>query len=237
MLFCTRGRLLLLVTISSFCLLPSVAKAVGVTSGYNLLADGPVISVPSATLPGTGYQVDLDLTFDPAAGPMTKNFDTPRYVTGQPVSLIGSQPLPFLVTENFNLVGGRALVSDWHEQIVTPGWVWVTPGQSVPGFPNLFPEGQSLITRNAQSWPSTPIGGSSDPARIDVQFAPIPSGNILDVHKALMWVGVTGANDIWGDGPNETTITVLEYPTPEPSSIVLAGLGLVSLFVARRRGR
>jgi hypothetical protein len=214
---------------------PRAAHAISVTSGPNLSADGPIIDIPSITFPGNAYQVDIDLTFDPVAGPMTKHFGTPRYENGQPVPLIGSQPLPFVINENFTLTGTRQLVSDWHERIITPGWVWVTPGQTLPGFPNLFPEGQSLITRNGTPYPFTPSGPpSGDPTRIDVIFNPIPSGNILDVHKALLWVGATGPNDIWGDSPDETVITIIEFPTPEPSSMALAAIAAMGLVSGRR---
>ena len=46
--------------------------------------------------------------------------------------------------------------------------------------------------------------------------------------QGVLWVG-TDTQRIWGDDPTETGIVVLEYPTPEPSSMVLAAFGLVGL--------
>lgn len=205
-----------------------------ITSGFDLSVDGPVFEVPFSL--NDHYRVDVPLIFDPKGGPMTKNFATPRFETGAPIQIDALQPFPFVVNENFPLVAGVSnhRVSDWHEIILTPGWAWIRPGSSA--FPALFPPGTSLITRDGLPWPSTDIPGSGDPNRIDVQFSPIEPGHVLDIHKALLWVGTTD-NRIWGDNPNESFIRVLEYPTPEPSSFVLAGFAVVALLLARKRLR
>jgi MYXO-CTERM domain-containing protein len=109
--------------------------------------------------------------------------------------------------------------------------MWVLPGD--PNFPGLFPDGQTLITRDGQPWDSTivPIG---NPLILNIDFEPIDPGHILDVHKALLWVG-NGTNTIWGDEPSETFIEVREYPTPEPGSLALAALGAALLALWRKQ--
>jgi hypothetical protein len=219
-----------------------------IVSGFNL--DGfdpgsePFIPVPFISAEGH-WVLDANLIFDPKAPPMTKAFQSPIGSTGGPILLDATQPFPFPIWENFFLIPpgtagapGSQAVSDWHEEIITPGWEWVLPGD--PRFPNLFPPGQTLITRNGAPWDSFPIphpDGTDNPSRVWVKFPPIEPGNILDVHKGLLWVG-TLDNRIWGDDPTtERQILVFEYPTPEPSSVALALLGGMGLVVVARRLR
>ena len=239
MSFSLRPHVFVLATIAVCCSAPfAVAGTAAITAGFNLGIPGPFLNIPFQTF-NNSYQVDQPLIFSPAAGPIAKDFGSPVLVTGAPILLVGSQPLPFPVNENFPLENppgaiGQS-VSDWHEVIITPGWHWIQPGD--PSFPTLFPTGTSLITRDGLPWASTPIPSPAvDPTRIDVKFSPITPGHVLDVHKALVWVG-TDANRVWGDGPNETFIQILEYPTPEPSSLVLASLAILGLLLSRKRWR
>lgn len=220
------------------CCAPCLAGSLQVTSGYNLGVDGPVIGVPYQPQTNS-YVINMNLVFDPKAGPMTKNFQSPIAVTGAPILLDATQPFPLPVNEDFFLPGGtpNKPVTDWHEHIVTPGWIWILPGD--PSFPSLFPQGTSLITRDGQPWTSTPITNPNlppNPNRVDVLFAPITQDHVLDIHKALLFVG-TANNRIWGDTQDETTITVVEYPTPEPSSLVLTLLAAAGLLASRKRWR
>lgn len=227
-------------------------------SGFNLSLPpipGQHIQVPFEAGPNH-WQLDVDLIFDPAAPPMEKWFQSPQGSAG-PILLDGLQPLPFPVWENFYLIPPipgippGAPVSDWHEHIHTPGWEWVIPGD--PRFPDLFPPGQSLITRNGEPWPWEPLphpGGTHDPAALWVKFppigpAPLPTGMppILDIHKALLWVG-TDDNRIWGDGVDnagntidESMIKVWEYPTPEPSTLALLLLLAIGMSGFAKRDR
>lgn len=202
---------------------------VPLTSGYDLAKPPTTIDVPW----GTGsWSIMSGLIFDPTAGPMIKLFDTPRQVTGAPVLLDAQQPFPQRIDEQWDLVPGASKpVSDWHEQVLTPGWEW------------MLVTSASLITRNGQPWPWKPIATPVvDPAVISVEFEPILPGEVLDIHKALLWVGTPG-NRIWGDGMDDSgalvdegIIRVLEYPTPEPASALLLGLGgTIALARSRRR--
>jgi PEP-CTERM motif len=169
------------------------------------------------------------ITFDPGAPGMEKHFGSPQSSTGGPILLDAFQPFPIPVWENFPLIGGLP-ISDWHEELLTPGWEW------------LIPDPGGLITRNGVPWPSQ-INPNSDPVTLWVDFPPIVpdpfGGVVLDVHKEMLWVGTPG-NSIWGDGVDdsgttvdESFIRVLEYPTPEPASVVLMGFGALALLRKR----
>src|SRR5690606_14396920 len=148
-MFRTRACLVVSVALVALSLATSTVRGQSaIVSGYNMSADpGPSIPIPYGP---SGWQYQAPLVFDPSAPPMTKVFDSPFSPTGGPILLDSQQPLPLLVSEFFSLLGGLPgtpdgkSVTDWHERILTPGWVWVLPGD--PNFPNLFPPGTSLIT-------------------------------------------------------------------------------------------
>lgn len=217
---------------------------------------GPNLNVPPAQGPidvdfvsGTGpgmWMLQVDLIVDPSGGPMGKHFLSPQQTSGQPILIDAQQPFPQVLWENFlNLpvptTPGVSIV-DWHEEIHTPGWQWVLPSDA--HFPGLFPATESLITKNGDPWPWELIPmDTDDPTKLWVKFPPIEPNNVLDVHKALLWVGTPG-NQIWGDGlddagniVDEQFIDVWEYPTitPEPATAGLLCLGLVGLVWMRRR--
>ena len=84
---------------------------------------------------------------------MVKRFESPIGDTLDPILLDAALPNPQRISKNFHLVasttGGTvssSSVSDWHEEILTHGFEWVLPGDT--RFPQLFPAGQSLITKN-----------------------------------------------------------------------------------------
>jgi hypothetical protein len=199
-------------------------------SGFNLEAPlGDPIEVGYLPDPGH-WQLQVDLIFDPQAPPMVKHFKSPQFPTGAPILLDAEQPFPQPLWEEFLIVDGPPVI-DWHELIRTPGWEWRVPDPNDPA--------QSLITKNGQPWPSqsTSMG---NPATLWVDFPPILPGEVLDVHKALLWVG-TENNRIWGDNAlndgtaiDESFIRVIQYPTPEPTSALLLCLGLVALLINRR---
>jgi hypothetical protein len=197
------------------------------------------------------WHLQVDMIHDPSTGPMEKHFQSPFGATGGPILLDALQPFPQVLWEDILILPTTPTlgfpVSDWHEEILTPGWEWVTPDDprviaGAPGFAGLFPAGQTLITRNGQPWPSFPIPMPNvDPSKLWVEFPPIFPGEVLDVHKALLWVGTPG-NRVWGDNlddaenpTDETFVRVIEYPTPEPASVALLSLGLLALC-GRRRG-
>jgi len=218
------------------------------TAGPNLAADPsqPPIFV-EWNGPTDSWMLQVDLIVDPNAGPMEKHFQTPLNAAGGPILLDAMQPFPHVLWEDFLILpvpGTPGVpVTDWHEEIQTPGWEWVIPGDA--RFPTLFPAGSSLITRNGAPWPWSPIPmDPMDPSKLWVAFPPIPPNDVLDIHKALLWVGTPG-NRIWGDNADdagatieERFIAVREYPTiPEPAAIWLLACGVGAGFFALGRKR
>jgi hypothetical protein len=107
--------------------------------------------------------------------------------------------------------------TDWHEDVVgvtvngtpDPGWVWGNAQILVNGAP---PAGLSI----------TGLGTSN----ISFFFAAAAPGSIVDIRKRLVYNGVAGT-------VFNGTLAVHEYPTPEPGSLALLGLG--SAYLLRRR--
>jgi len=196
---------------------PSLASAQAVVIAGT--GDGPETQFTVPFNPtGSGWTVDVDLIFDPGAPGVIKTFASPTFL------IDALQPIVFPVNEFWGLPAGTVglPVADWHEEILTPGWTWVLPGST------LYPVQLSLITRDGQPWPWVPTGPGISDTSINVAFPPIEPGHVLDIHKALLWVG-TPDNRLWGDTPDEAGILVREYPTPEPSSLALAGMGATAL--------
>lgn len=222
----------------------AMAQVPSFVSGFNKdAAMGPPTFVPFDT-EQAHWVFEANLTFDPVAPPFEKHFDTPRQSTGAPIQLDADQLLPFPVwefyaVEEFGFIPPDTTVpgqpiSDWHEEILTPGWEWVLPGDS--RFPDLLVD-ESLITRDGEPWEWKHIpmpGGGTDPSMLWVEFPPIEPGHVLDIHKALVWTGTEG-NRFWGDDAGETFIQVIEYPTPEPASLAVLGLSGLALLRRQRR--
>ncbi len=229
----------------------SSAQVPTIFAGPNLNAPAPAIvySVPFDADAGDWF-FEADLIFDPAAPPMVQDFQSPAFPSGDLILLDALQPLPFPVTENFFLTTDSNAVSEWHQELTTEGWEWVLPDDprvlaGEPGFTDLFLPKQSLITRDGEPWASSPIsrGDGEDPSKLWVEFEPILPGQVLDIHKALLWVGTPG-NRFWGDGleearsfTSEKNILVTAFPAPEPQSLLLCVLAAAGVpLVARRRG-
>jgi hypothetical protein len=206
----------------------STATAQIIVAGGNFGATTSLIDVPYQS-GAVNYEVNERIILDPSAGLIEKHFASP------PSPIDASQSIPLVIAENFSIVSEGPPtprpVTDWHEAIFTKGWRWYLPGD--PGSDSVFPPGTTLITRDGQPWDST-IVPNPNPVLLNTVFAPIDPGHILDVHKALLWVG-EGANTIWGDDPSEMFIEVREYPTPEPASIVLAAVAAALVALARKR--
>ncbi len=246
-----RSKILFALLISGSCLFGLARTVNGQTSasaiaGFNLDAtpsQEPIHVDWNQSM--ESWMLQVDLIFDPNAGPMQKLFESPKDASGGPILLDAQQPFPQTLWENFLILPPSTApngfnVSDWHEEIHTPGWEWVEPGDS--RFPDLFPPNESLITKDGQPWPSEPIPmPTPDPSMLWVKFPPIEPGHVLDVHKAILWAGTPG-NRIWGDGVDdagnvvpESSIDVWEYPTPEPSTLVLASLFALGMLARRQR--
>ena len=107
--------------------------------------------------------------------------------------------------------------SDWHEDILTPGWGWTnnisflanflpTPGLSITNTPSTFTQGGSL----------------------SFLFSSLPPGTVIDIRKELVYQGNPGA--IF-----QGSIDLLQYPTPEPATLALLGLGGAAMLMRRKQ--
>ncbi len=124
-------------------------------------------------------------------------------------------------------------MADWHENILTPGWQWVS-GVVLPG--------------SASDNISNPVVSGVPGPNISFNFDQLFPGSTIIIKKELQWIGFTdpaaGANTIWGDGQFdsgaplvENDVYVEQFPTPEPSACMLALLGLLGLLGAGIRRR
>ena len=125
--------------------------------------------------------------------------------------------------QTFNLsesltVGGNLSWSDWHEKILTPGWEWAAPSV-------FLANGVPASGLSVSYTPGTATQGGS----IDFTFDPLAPGTKVNIRKDLYYVGVPGT-------VFSGAILIAEYPTPEPASLALLGLGGL-VFLRRQRAR
>lgn len=131
-------------------------------------------------------------------------------------TLEGPQGGPFVAAPGTTLnlmeslvIQGNLPWTDWHETILTPGWVWLNPNILAN---SAVPSG--LTINNAGS-------------TVDFYFDPLYPGTKVDIRKQLHYVGSADGTAFFG------TIQIAEFPTPEPASLGLIALG--SAAVLRRR--
>ena len=160
----------------------------------------------------------IPVTLDPSAGPWSKRLDLVN--SGNPVVLEEGQSLPVI---EFLKVDGNTPWTDWHEEILTPGWEWHSSNIGV------------TVTTELGTYPAgPPVPGLSfnlQPTTLDFFFDPILPGTEIFIVKSIRFVGVDANN------PEETTgdpVFISEYPTPEPATLGLLLLGGLALLRRRR---
>ena len=126
----------------------------------------------------------------------------------------GGPALP--VTEVLQVAGNRPW-TDWPEEVIGAdaagapdyGWSWVNPSILVNG---VTPGGLTI----------TGVGTNN----LSFFFNPVAPGSVVQIRKDLVYNGIPGAAFVG-------TLAVHEYPTPEPATVGLMGIG--SLLMWRRR--
>lgn len=115
------------------------------------------------------------------------------------------------------LVSGSKPWTDWHEDLLVPGWSWYPVSFQVNGGP-----ASNLTISNTPG--TTTTGGS-----ISYFFDPVLPGSTVDILKRLVFdAGIPGT-------VYTGQIHVAEYPTPEPATMFLLAGGALALSRRRRR--
>jgi hypothetical protein len=152
---------------------------------------------------------------DPNGQPWYKDLATPPGMVVLPGSV-------FKVHELLT-VGGNLSWSDWHEQILTPGWEWLPASNFLAN--SLPAPGLTVTTTPGTST----IGGS-----IDYTFGSLSPGTTVDIFKSIVY---SGAGLPVPPPPFFGSVRVAEYPTPEPATLSLLALGGVAMLRRSRRSR
>lgn len=193
--------------VSAGAIAPGTIDPELVCGGALPFPDGCKWFVGDPTLP-------IPIEWDPTAPPLSKTFP-----------MLGSSMPPggVIPLSEFYSVAGSVEWTDWHEEIVTPGWEWASPAGIFP----IDPSTGSRIGTNPISGlvvnPSPPSGTT-----LAFDFDPLLLGTAIEIEKYLLWTGT---------GPTTIEPTVLEFPTvPIPAAVWLFGSGLLGLIgIARRR--
>jgi hypothetical protein len=160
----------------------------------------------------------IGVTLDPTAGPWIKNLLGPNGGNVSADDTGFTAPSSYALDEHL-VIGGQLSWTDWHEDVLTPGW---NIGALISA--NGGPVHGLVVDLTDTNWPTT--GGT-----VSMTFDPLPPGTRIDLKKTLSWVGDPKVIGNLFNG----VIRIAEYPTPEPGSAVLFGLGIVGLLLLRRK--
>lgn len=197
--------------------------------------DGPNNPPMSMVMTPTGGPIPIYI--DPNSQPWTKTFQiTPNSIPAggiQPGQVFGIWEKILIQPAPVGTTIPKLPFTDWHEQILDTsgnlpfGWVGGELTIHDPAHPDMPPPlvGPILGMTTAADprsiwfgpWPAVPVG---------------PNGLPVWIHKQLRYLGTQPITAL----PAPINIIVREHPTtPEPGSVVLAGLGGLATLVLRRR--
>lgn len=170
-------------------------------------------------VPITGWSVDsgnaaypwVPVQISPTGPQWVKTFTGPN---GQPFTAVPGQT--FTLQELLEVAPTQSW-TDWHEEILTPGWDWLPPSNLLANF--VPAPGLTTVYT-----PGTMTSGG----QVDFYFNPIAPGTQVVIRKMLIYVGTPGATF-------NGTLQIAQYPTPEPTTMGLMALGGAALLRRRRR--
>ena len=145
--------------------------------------------------------------------------DFSGYVDNGDVFIFINNP-PKLI-ETIEIAPGSAPWEDWHEQILSPNWIWTKVDVVAPGLTNL----EVSIDGNVVDLTFDPVGPGSPGMTIQITKEMRYDGDPYDLFPNIFWPAPV---------PGEVFIEVLEYPTPEPATLSLLALGALAALRRRR---
>lgn len=195
--------------ITSLFLLVSLAPARAVPASGNMNADS---IVSDFILVDGAVNIIETVEYDRNAGPWLK-----RLIVDPQQDPV-TPPLDLIILHEEITIGGSHAWTDWHEEILTPGWEW---GPIV--FDILNANDQSILnnlvvdTMGNMAW---------------FFFDKVPPGSTLQIWKEIICTSICDPLQSAG------FVEIIEYPTvSEPGTLALMGLFLATFSLYRRRAR
>lgn len=205
-----KSRLTAVLGLSVGLIVTSGALAQGVNN------PGSLPNTFQTSIPPTGWIV-IDPSGSPIPVSLNPSSNTPwaKNLTGPnnaPINYPAFAP-PLTVQEVLQ-VAPTLPWTDWHEDVLNPGWVWANTPVVLVNNTQIFPTFAGVGTANLSMFFSPPLN----------------VGDVVDIRKDLQYQGIPGTT-FFG------TLHINEYPTgtPEPASLGLLGIG--GALLRRRRNR
>lgn len=185
----------------TFCVASTLAQASGV---YNSSNPGEILQ---GIFSRAGSQLNITsvITQDPNGSPWVKTYDGTNDLSSTPEILSIFESLTVVSNPQITFLDW----TDWHEEILSPGWEWVPGSATVQTSGFVTVPGLSVV--------------ETSPTQLDFFFDPLGVNTRLFIRKQIQWTG-TG----------DKVLQIAQYPTvvPIPAALplfgsALAGLGLI----------